>query len=626
MIVSLAKRLALASATVICATLMASSQDHASGVAPSIGLTAPDVDYGQSSGGREAARIAGSVLDQEGKPVREAAVDIVRLGNWSDSRRTTTDDLGRFAFEALNPGVYTFIYPTDTDDYGEARLHRPGDVVTLKVGSSLKGGVITGTVTSTAGEPVVEAPVRAIPVRSTQGGGVRARFEALGMGGMTDDRGVYRIWGLTPGSYLIAAGGSSQMYQGPPHPYDDNAPTYYPSASLADAKVVEVVAGGELNGIDIRYRGDGGHSISGALIAPNTSAGGGGGFVISLTQASTGAPQAYHPVLKGAQKFTISNVPDGEYRLSGIAVDNNAFVGSSEIHVVKVSGADVTGADVVIAPLASISGKISWDSIARPGNPSCKPSPSPAAAAESSPAADYARQVSDIIVSLSGGNRFQDGGELFIALATIPAATPDDKGNFAIFRLGPGRYHLNVNLPNKDWYVSGISMPGPNGKPRTVGDEIPLKRSERLDGLAITISPGAAGLSGRVVSSAAKGVVQPRLRVYLVPAVPGEHESAGARKEAPITAVQRPLISNLPDPFRYREAELLGDGTFVLANVAPGQYILFAREWTSSDSPEVPRLTQSVAGRAKLVLESKDRGVAVDLEPCARVVEFVLKY
>src|SRR5215467_10173246 len=221
MTVSLAKRLVLGSATVICAALMAAYHDRASGAARSPGVSPPG--QGQPTG--QAARISGSVLDQEGKPVPERPVVIVRLGSQSGSnfRQTTTDDRGRFGFEALNPGVYTFFYPSDTDDYGEARLHRPGDVVTLKVGSDLKGGVITGTVTSLAGEPVIEAPVRAIPLRGLQGVGVRARFEAPGMGG-TDDRGVYRIWGLAPGSYLIAAGGSLQTYQGPPGPYDDNAP------------------------------------------------------------------------------------------------------------------------------------------------------------------------------------------------------------------------------------------------------------------------------------------------------------------------------------------------------------------------------------------------------------------
>ena len=64
---------------------------------------------------------------------------------------------------------------------------------TLKTGLAemLKGGVITGTVTSATGSPLVQAGVRAILIRDANGKPPTGpRFPAERP---TDDRGVYRI-------------------------------------------------------------------------------------------------------------------------------------------------------------------------------------------------------------------------------------------------------------------------------------------------------------------------------------------------------------------------------------------------------------------------------------------------
>src|SRR5207247_1818442 len=59
---------------------------------------------------------------------------------------------------------------------------------------------ITGTVIDEAGEPVVGGDVQSYQ-RVFSGG--RRRYSRTG-GATTDDRGVYRISGLTPGDYIIA--------------------------------------------------------------------------------------------------------------------------------------------------------------------------------------------------------------------------------------------------------------------------------------------------------------------------------------------------------------------------------------------------------------------------------------
>ena len=70
----------------------------------------------------------------------------------------------------------------------------------------IRGGAITGTVTNALGEPVVAVRVRATMVRDARG--EVPKFMTFGlMEQSTDDRGIYRIYGLRPGTYIVSAGG-----------------------------------------------------------------------------------------------------------------------------------------------------------------------------------------------------------------------------------------------------------------------------------------------------------------------------------------------------------------------------------------------------------------------------------
>src|SRR5262249_23039587 len=70
---------------------------------------------------------------------------------------------------------------------------------------------------------------------------------------MTDDRGVYRVYGLEPGRYLISAGRDLKSGgSGGGGPNLNYPLTYYPGVSEeARAEGVEVAAGAEATSIDI---------------------------------------------------------------------------------------------------------------------------------------------------------------------------------------------------------------------------------------------------------------------------------------------------------------------------------------------------------------------------------------
>lgn len=118
--------------------------------------------------------------------------------------------------------------------------------------SLVRGGVIAGKVTDADGRPVIEERLTIVP----EGQDNRDRQMSLPVfagGFQTDDRGVYRIYGIPPGRYKIFVGAADKEYS-PGVRFGRIAyqRTFYPDAAEADgAKVIEVTEGSEATNIDI---------------------------------------------------------------------------------------------------------------------------------------------------------------------------------------------------------------------------------------------------------------------------------------------------------------------------------------------------------------------------------------
>ncbi len=186
----------------------------------------------------------------------------------------TTDSEGNYKISRVPPGQYhvipvgrTFV-TVDIDTSireGKFVVLAENDNVTGIDFTVVKGGVITGRVTDEDGKPVVEEPLSLIQLDSNQS--VRSQSR----NSRTDDRGVYRIFGLRPGHYKVAAGQDERM--GPMgrvrRPYKM---TYHPDAAdPAKATIIEVLEGSENSGIDITVgRLMEGYSASGQIIDGET--------------------------------------------------------------------------------------------------------------------------------------------------------------------------------------------------------------------------------------------------------------------------------------------------------------------------------------------------------------------
>ena len=115
-----------------------------------------------------------------------------------------------------------------------------------------RGGVIAGRVTDAAGRPVVEEQLTLVTADQNKQN-QQMLGPGLGSGAQTDDRGVYRIYGLVPGQYKISVGRDNDTY------YSTTGVgrvaykrTFYPDATdPAEAKVIEVTEGSEATDIDI---------------------------------------------------------------------------------------------------------------------------------------------------------------------------------------------------------------------------------------------------------------------------------------------------------------------------------------------------------------------------------------
>lgn len=217
--------------------------------------------------------ISGRVVLEYGQPHPNASVYLYSANRSSGAaRRLSTDDEGRFRADGLSAGSYTiqvhapgYVLPSEPT---ARRRYRLGDSVTLTL---IKGGVITGAVTTPTGEPVVGIAVQAIRARDQEG----RPLTSLNLAGerLTDDRGVYRMYGLQPGSYKVRAGGLNSVTS-------QGCMKTKPQRSI----------------LDIRYRGEKGRVISGRVLGLIPSSSLPRGVAVQLLDAKTGLIESFYPV------------------------------------------------------------------------------------------------------------------------------------------------------------------------------------------------------------------------------------------------------------------------------------------------------------------------------------------
>ncbi|BDC51914.1 hypothetical protein F183_A42290 [Bryobacterales bacterium F-183] len=220
------------------------------------------------------AKLRGTVVsDLTGNPLRRARVTLLPRATGLDSTTVETDENGRYEIPSVTPGPYGLQATRDgflANNAPRAAQLRLPRVIRIMPGDDLKDvtfrlqpwAVIDGTVRFFDDrDPAMNVPVYAYQKVYLRG---QKTYAIVGRT-RTDDRGYYRLPGLPPGTYLIAAVYNKPVDRPKPgEPVDpekipEREPSYssvfYPNGDrITDALPVQVTPGQELRGYDMYLR------------------------------------------------------------------------------------------------------------------------------------------------------------------------------------------------------------------------------------------------------------------------------------------------------------------------------------------------------------------------------------
>lgn len=532
--------------------------------------------------------IDGKVVNESGQPLAGAMV-FVRTVSGSVNRTTMTDVDGNFRVNGLETGLYTMgantpAYTVVPGDPDAPKYYRLGDSARIEM---VRGGAITGTVTNAMGEPVIAVRVRATMIRDEKGKVSRTQninaFEQP-----TDDRGIYRIYGLPPGTYLVSAGGTSFIPSS--SNYDTDVPTFAPSSTRDTAAEVSVKSGEDVS-VDIRYRGEPGHSISGSVkvVGPTSNAS------LSLIRPGSSIPIATTPQLPAMRGFIFNGLADGDYFLVAQesivsqTIPVSVALSVSEPKKITVKGADVTGIEVVTKPLGSISGKI----LLEPTKvPECEGKRPPIMAET---LMRFRRPDKEIE---------KDDGQPIRAL--VGSAPPDTAGSFVFRNLQPGSYQFEPRFYARYWYLHSITLNNTGPKTQRIDAAATwttLKPGEQLANLNVTLAEGAASIRGTLPVTDPS--LPPAAVVYLIP---NDRDK-------------------LEDVLRYFVTNIAADGTFTFNNLPPGKYLALAQTTVEPQIaiPTKLRQPEAASARTKLRQTAETKKSEIELKPCQNLADYQLK-
>jgi carboxypeptidase family protein len=553
--------------------------------------------------------IKGRVMLDDGRPAANASIMVQATTNTSSPRSARVDSEGRFGFDEVPAAVYIILATApgyiDPSLSAGTPLQWPRYLIGAQVRITLiKGGVITGSVTNSRGEPVVGAPVHA----TLASGSPSPLVSILSGGGISesDDRGIYRIYGLLPGQYTVSAGGGGPFGQFSSSGFDLDVPTYYPSSTRDTAVPVSVRGGEATTGIDIKYRGLEGHSISGVVLGTPEAGPTTGPVMVLLANAGTSSVLSVTIAgLAGERSaFSFNGIADGEYDVvASFNADQkeSASVGTKRV---AVRHGDVTGIELRLAVLSSIAGRILLDPI-KPEDKCDKRGSQLVEAIIEAPREDGKKSATQALTWFAGF-----GGAV------------NDKGEFSMLNLEAGRYRLEIKLPSEKWYFRAISpinaspqlapQPSPSAPTSSAGPNqktpwqgvVTLKAGEPVSRVSIEVGQNAASLRGHVTTPGEGRLIPAGLRVHLVP-------------------VDREQANNV---LRYSETIVDSDTSFKFTNIAPGRYFIISRVEPPAESDAARRPTAwDATARAKLRREAETLKTEVELKPCQAVVDYLLR-
>lgn len=518
--------------------------------------------------------ITGQISGSDGQKISDITVSIYNA-NTRERRVTTSNEKGNFTFPDVPVGVYqigAFTSAYVSSFPAKMNNFRIGDNVSILM---VKGGVITGKILDAAGRPIVNTAVSALRVRDEDG---RPINPSQSGSETTDDQGVYRIFGLREGTYIISAAPIEANF----FVKHSEVATYFPSSTRDTAQEIVVQPGTEITGIDVIHRNDQGHAVSGTAVIKGTSSNDMNGNA-RLNSALTGATIASAYINASISHFSFYGIPDGEYEVSAIQFFNSSTASQQQAIAspikIKVKGADVSGLVLNFIAPGSLIGKLTLERQATP-NPNCK----------------ISRQsyLDETVIRVT----YEDS-EFRTPMFLQPTLSVG--GELSINQMLPGMYRLSADFPNDLWYLKSITLPSKTLNLNVAKQGIYVKAGEKLTGLSMVMAEGAASLQGKITVSSNKKTPS-RNRVYLIPVEANEAE-------------------NLT---RYFDV-VTRDTSFSFSNIAPGKYWLYSIGISETEIVTFrnPNLWDAKL-RTQLRRDAEAAKQLIELAPCQKVKDFAL--
>ena len=488
------------------------------------------------------ATVSGVVLNDEepSEPVRRTTVVLAGDG-LRPSRGAITDDEGRFTFTDLPAGQFTITVSRAsfiTSMYGAKRPGRPGTPIAVAEGARIgsltvkiwRGAVVAGTLRDDMGAPVAGIEVAAVPARAPG-----SLLTLTNNPTVTNELGAYRIFGLEPGTYLVAARPSAGGAAGylsmsdaetdaaiealrrrnvnqantsplvapsapqptPQRPFD-YAPVYFPGTPvMGQAAPVTLTAGQVRVGLDFSLQRVSTAIVTGVVTRPDGSPA--AGASIQLTAVVPPGPFAGNAKLE----INATTAPDGTFRIAQVSPGAYQLVarGPSDLKApgirpgyieppstpqlfavvdLNVAGADIPGVALSLAPGLPIAGRFVFDSKTRP------------------PPANLAglrvSLIPESLLPLASGRGYAADS---LRVPAPAVGRPD--GTFEFISVAPGRYQVWIGATGVD--VSAWQLKSAMAQSVDVLDGLIEITPGSAPGLVVTYDDRPTRLSGKLETS-----------------------------------------------------------------------------------------------------------------------------
>ncbi|HEY0724987.1 MAG TPA: carboxypeptidase regulatory-like domain-containing protein [Pyrinomonadaceae bacterium] len=392
-------------------------------------------------------------------------------------QKASTDPDGFYRITNVAPGNYEVV--TSAPAYVAADKKDPrsrqilvGDDENVEgVNFALvRGGVITGRVTDADSRPVIQQQVNIYqenPFTPTPQQPQRQLFPVATA--QTDDRGIYRVYGLAAGKYKVASGRGEDTFTGNSTGRFIYKQIFHPDVSEQEkAKVIDVSEGREATDVDIAL---------GRALQTFTAA----GKVVDekglpiprqrFTFQRTSGQRAEFVNLVALSNtqgdFVVEGLIPGKYGIYLFPNDNTNNLRAETLNF-EIIDQDISGVVVKLTKGASVTGVVVVESEDK------------AVLAQLSE-----MQIRGFIVAQGGG---------MVSSSSSSPIGPD--GSFRLGGLGPGSVNLNVASVNRPFPPKGFSMVRIERDGVVSNRGIEIKEGEQLTGVRVVMSYGNASIRG----------------------------------------------------------------------------------------------------------------------------------